>query len=191
MHKTSWFECSTVKSMQGFRYPQFMVFCSCSTGKDSVRARGNTRGRRDQFGCGDDSLWSSPSEYRMMNGLWCSKQHNTTSDTDHYFQETTHSRKRRWLGTENEIYWAVRFAIATVCIASFPFPFQFILQWNPSIADTMGPPLRVQIIEVSVFQRLLVYFRRRGNAYPCCWALWRHVLELSLAVCLRERLIRG
>ena len=35
----------------------------------------------------------------------------------------------------------------------------FDIQWNPSIADTMGPPLHVQIIEASIFQRLPVYFR--------------------------------
>ena len=35
----------------------------------------------------------------------------------------------------------------------------FDIQWNPSIADTMGPPLHVRIIEASIFQRLPVYFR--------------------------------
>ena len=35
----------------------------------------------------------------------------------------------------------------------------FDIQWNPSIADTMGPPLRVWIIEASIFQRLPVYFQ--------------------------------
>ena len=34
-----------------------------------------------------------------------------------------------------------------------------VLQWNPSIADTMGLLLSVRIIEASVFQRLPVYFR--------------------------------
>ena len=31
-----------------------------------------------------------------------------------------------------------------------------MLQWNPSIGDTMGPPLCVRIIEASVFRRLPV-----------------------------------
>ena len=35
----------------------------------------------------------------------------------------------------------------------------FDIQWNPSIADTIGPPLHVRIIEASIFQRLPVYFR--------------------------------
>ena len=33
-----------------------------------------------------------------------------------------------------------------------------VLQWNPSIADTMVLLLGVRIIEASVFWRLLVYF---------------------------------
>ena len=50
------------------------------------------------------------------------------------------------------------------------------IQWSPSNADTMGLSLCVQNIEVSIFQRLLVYCvlilliatKAYSRALPCC-----------------------
>ena len=45
-----------------------------------------------------------------------------------------------------------------ICVYQQQFWFIAIyIQWNPSIADTMGLSLRVQITEAFIFWRLLVY----------------------------------
>ena len=72
----------------------------------------------------------------------------------------------------------------TLVIMIKAFDFTNLLQWTLSNADTIGttfacPEYRgVHILEASFW-----YISLHGNAYLCCWVLWKHVSRaLSLAI---------
>ena len=68
-----------------------------------------------------------------------------------------------------------------------------VLQWSSSNVNTVeittaSPEYR----DVHISEASGIFPADGGNVYLCCWALWRHVPKLSLAVCYtwQKRLTR-